>query len=120
MQVRQEMETVRNEWENYPRQPRGLFIAGKRSRQAKRSIAAQHKAEERSNCMNRQRTQANREQRKEEHRDSVVVLAKRERVAVRIEHIGIEQMQRIVKGLMKIPPKGPGDHIMIALVSNLV
>ena len=103
MQVRQEMEAVRNEGENDSRQQGRFNVAGQRARQAKRSVTAEGKTEERRNRVNRQRPQSESKQWKERQGDSIVVLAESQRVVIRIENICVEQMQRVVKSQLLLP-----------------
>ena len=114
------MKAIGYERENYSRQPRRLFVAGQCASQAKASVATKDKPEECGNRVDGQRSQPQREQRKEEHRDAVIVLAEGERVPVRIEHIRVEQVQRMVKRLMKVPPQRPGDHVRVALIGDRI
>src|ERR1051326_2348057 len=110
------MESIWDEGENNSGKPGCLIIAGKRARQSKRAIAAEGETKKSGNRVDRQRPEPKCKQRKEQQSNSIVVFAKRERVPIRIEDVRVEEVQRVVKRLMEIPPKGPGNHVRIAFV----
>src|SRR6266516_5969277 len=70
--------------------------------------------------MNCKRAQAQREEWKKHHSNSVVVLAKSEGISVWIENVGVKKIERIVKCLMIIPPQNPGSEICITGIGGRV
>ena len=114
------MEAEGDEGEYNSGDPRRAVGAGERARQTERAVAAEGEAEKRRDAADRERTKSRGEQGEEQQRDSVVVLAEGERVLVRVEDVRVEEMERIVEGLVVVPPESPGDHIGVAAVSYSV
>src|ERR1051325_5252933 len=114
------MESIWDEGENDSGEPGCLIIAGKCARQSKRAIAAEGETTKRRNRVDRQRPEPKCKQRKEQQSNAIVVFTKRERIPIRIEDVRVEEVRRVVKRLMEIPPKGPGNHIGIAFVRHCV
>lgn len=56
--------------------------------------------------------------REEQHRDAIVVLGKRHRVLVREKGSSVKEMQRIVKGLMIVPPHPICDRVRVAVIGH--
>src|SRR6266850_1483714 len=67
-----------------------------------------------------QRTKAKRVKRKEWKRNSVVVLTKSERVLIRVEDRRVEKVQRVMNGLVIIPPGEIGVKVRISFVGNRI
>src|SRR6266404_1804402 len=56
--------------------------------------------------------------REEQQRDAIVVLGKRHRVFVGVKGSRIKEMQRIVKGLMIIPPDPICDRVRVTMIGH--
>jgi len=115
-QMRQMLKSVGHESENDPGDPGDGARAGHRPRQPEGAVTREKKTEKSRDAEHRQRLQPEREQRKEEHGDAIVILSKRQRVLVRIKDCGVEEVARVVKGLMIIPPEKISVRIRIAFV----
>src|SRR5258708_1466329 len=72
------------------------------------------------NAVHSQGTKAKSEKRKTKKRYPVVALAESQAIAIREENSGLKKIERIVKGLVKIPPQQIGNEIRIARISHSV
>lgn len=120
MEVRQLEKSVRDEGEGYPRDCGDAVRARHRARQAERAVTGKREARQRRDAVDGQRAQADGEEREEEQRDAIIILAKGERVLIRKKDIGVEKVKRIMKGLMKVPPERPGQYVGVAFVEHSV
>src|SRR5205807_10147961 len=103
-----------------PRDPADRSRTCKCAAQPKRSIAGKWKGEEQRDRVDRKWLQSESEKRKEQERESVAMLAEGERVLQRIKDVCVEEVQRIGKSLMVIPPQNPGDKVWISSVDHHV
>src|SRR2546421_3851581 len=102
---------VWDEGEDDARNPSHAARCGQRAGEAKRTVAATGEGAERRHAIDRERAQAQREERKKKKGDAVAVLGERKRVAIREEDVGVKEIERVVKGLMVIPPERPSERI---------
>jgi hypothetical protein len=118
MQVRQSLEAIGDEGESYARHPRRAVGIGERARETKRAVAGEDEGEESGEAMHCERAHAEGEEREEQERDAVIVFGEGERVAVWIKDGCVEQVSRVVKGLMEVPPERVGDVVRVAEIGD--
>src|SRR5688572_2575781 len=99
------MKTKRDESKNYPRHPAHRFRARERACESESTVAAQSETEKHGYRVNCQRTQAQREEREKGKRNAVAMFTEGERVTQRIEEIRVEEIERISKRLVIVPPE---------------
>ena len=118
--VRHLAEAIRHEGEGDSRDPRRSRRARERAGEPERPVSREREAEEHREAVHGQRAHAEGEERKERQRDAVVVLAEGEAVLHREEDVAVEEVEGIVKRLVKIPPESPRHEIGISGVRAVI
>src|SRR6202011_292231 len=78
-----------------------------------RRNAGEKHAEQKDDVVDGQRRKTGGIEREAEERDAEEVLRERERVARRIEDVGVEEVERVAKGLVVVPMQDPGGQLRV-------